>query len=74
MNVYFQRKIAGDELHDTLFFACGYVPSKEKLPQARILRVPGFEVKIVNFRNITVNGTKCKSTEEAKSQICRSVI
>ena len=74
MNVHFQRKITADELHDTLFFATSHVPLNEKLSQLRILRVPGFEVKIMNFRNITVNGIKCRSPEEAKSQICKAII
>lgn len=66
MNVHFQRKMASDELWDTLFFATGQYPVKNKQPEFRSLEVPGFQVKIVNFRNITVNGDKCKSVGEAK--------
>lgn len=66
MNVHFQRKMASDELWDTLFFATGEYPTKVKQPEFRSLEVPGFHVKIVNFRNITVNGDKCKSVGEAK--------
>jgi hypothetical protein len=65
-NVHFQRKIAGDELRDTLFFATGSSVEKVKSPEFTILRVPQFEVKIVNFKNITVNGDKCRSVSEAK--------
>lgn len=65
-NVHFQRKLASDELWDTLFFATGVIPLKGKQPEFRTLEVPGFFVKIVNFRNITVNGDKCKSVGEAK--------
>lgn len=66
MNVHFQRKLASDELGETLFFATGFRVEKEKLPDFRILRVPGYEVKISNFRNILVNGEKCRSVSEAK--------
>lgn len=66
MNVHFQRKIANDELWDTLFMATGEYPIKSKQPEFRTLEVPGFHVKIVNFRNISVNGDKCKSVSEAK--------
>lgn len=65
-NVHFQRKIAGDELRDTLFFATGNRAEKIKTPEFVTLRVPQFEVKIVNFKNITVNGDKCRSVSEAK--------
>ena len=65
-NVHFQRKIAGDELRDTLFFATGHRAEKLKTPEFVTLRVPEFEVKIVNFKNITVNGDKCRSVSEAK--------
>lgn len=66
MNVHFQRKVASDELWDTLFMATGEYPTKDKQPEFRVLQVPGFHVKIVNFRNISVNGDKCKSVSEAK--------
>ena len=65
-NVHFQRKVASDELWDTLFFATGEYPEKTKQPEFRTLEVPGFFVKIVNFKNITVNGDRCKSVSEAK--------
>lgn len=66
MNAHFQRKLASDELYDTLFFATGECPVKTKTPEFRILQVPGFHVKILNFRNIFVNNDKCKSVAEAK--------
>jgi hypothetical protein len=65
-NVHYQRKVASDELWDTLFFATGEYPTKSKQPEFRMLEVPGFSVKIVNFKNITVNGDKCRSVHEAK--------
>ena len=66
MNVHFQRKIASDELWDTLFFATGSYPQKTKQPEFRALEVPGLYVKIVNFKNLSVNGDKCRSVSEAK--------
>jgi hypothetical protein len=65
-NVHFQRKIAADELWDTLFFATGAMPVKQKTPEFRALEVPGIKVKIMHFRSITVNGDKCRSVSEAK--------
>lgn len=69
-NVHFLRKLAQDELWDTLFFATGELPTKEKFPQHTILKVHCYEVQIFNDRRITVNGDKCKSIREAKYAIC----
>ena len=66
--------IAGDELRDTLFFATGTRAEKIKSPEFVILRVPEFEVKIVNFRNITVNNDKCRSVAEAKFVIQERIV
>lgn len=65
-NHHFQRKLASDELYDTLFFATGEYPIKSKQPEFRTLVAPGFHIKILHFKNITVNGDKCKSVSEAK--------
>jgi hypothetical protein len=73
-NVHFQRKIASDELRDTLFFATGNRAEKIKTPEFVTLRVPEFEVKILNFKNITVNGDKCRSVSEAKFVIQDSIL
>lgn len=73
-NVFFQRKIASDELRDTLFFATGCGVEKIKSPEFTVLRVPQFEVKIVNFKNITVNGDKCRSVSEAKYVIQELIV
>lgn len=73
-NVHFQRKVASDELWDTLFFATGEYPIKTKNPEFRMLEVPGFSVKIVNFKNITVNGDKCRSVHEAKFVIQELIV
>jgi hypothetical protein len=65
-NNHFQQKIASDELSDTLFFATGEYPIKTKTAEFRTLAVPGFSIKILHFKNITVNGDKCRSVSEAK--------
>jgi|Laugrespbdmm15sd_2_1035082.scaffolds.fasta_scaffold153406_2 hypothetical protein len=68
-NVNFLRKLASDELRDTVFFATGQVPSKERDPKFVILKADWLNVKIFTNRNITVNGNKCKSVYEAKVAI-----
>lgn len=68
-NNYFTRKLASDELWDTLFFATGQLPSKEKTATYTTLEVSLFKAQIFNDRRITVNGFKCKSIREAKSFI-----
>lgn len=65
-NVHFLRKMASDELRDTLFFATGERVAKVKGKDAVTLTVPSIEVVIKTNRSITVNGDKCKSVPEAK--------
>jgi len=65
-NIHFLRKIASDELRDTMFFATGERPVKDKQKAHWTLTNKIFSVKIVTNRNITVNGDKCKSVPEAK--------
>jgi hypothetical protein len=65
-NMAFLRKLASDELRDTLFFATGDRAEREKTSSHWLLTAGEFRVKIVNNRNITVNGDKCKSVPEAK--------
>lgn len=65
-NIHFQQKIASDELLDTIFFVTGSRSGKEKTKDFVTLKVPNLEVKIANFKNITVNGDKCRSVYEAK--------
>ena len=65
-NMFFLRKIASDELMDTLFFATGQRAEKIKEKSKWTLNVDKFSVIIVNNRNITVNGEKCRSVPEAK--------
>lgn len=72
-NNYFTRKLASDELWDTLFFATGQLPLKEKASSFTTLKCAVFTAQIFNDRRITVNGVKCKSIREAKSVITRSL-
>ena len=72
-NVHFQRKIICDELWDTLFFATGEYPDKEKTPDYRALKCGNFNVQIFNARRIVVNGEKCSSSREAKFVICEQL-
>jgi hypothetical protein len=65
-NVHFLRKLASDELRDTLFFATGERVVKMKQSTHVDLHAGKFNVKIVTNRNITVNGDKCRSIPEAK--------
>lgn len=65
-NIHFLRKLASDELQDTLYFATGNLPVKERNEDFVILKSLPFEVKIINIRNILVNGDKCRSIPEAK--------
>jgi hypothetical protein len=65
-NIHFLRKLAADELMDTLFFATGVQPTKIKSTTNWTLNGGPFKVVIVNNRNISVNGDKCKSVPEAK--------
>ena len=68
-NVYFLRKLAQDELWDTLFFATGELPTKEKTKDFTTLSTKLFVTKIVTNRRIYVNGTKCDGTHSAKLYI-----
>lgn len=67
MSMEFLRKLASDELTDTLFFATGSRPTRTKTPKKWSLCAEQFVVDIINNRNIRVNGSKqCKSASEAK--------
>ena len=65
-NMQFLRKLAYDELYDTLFFATGQIPVRTKSDEFWNVTAGPFSVKIVHNRNISVNGDRCKSTPEAK--------
>lgn len=68
-NNHFLRHLASQELTDTLFFATGFAPVKDKQGERTILRDTGFEVLIFNDQRIEVNGIKCRSIPDAKRVI-----
>jgi hypothetical protein len=66
-NVHYIRKMVADEIYDTLFFATGEIPTKERTKDYYILRVANFaEVKINSNKKIYVNGDFCRYPSEAK--------
>jgi hypothetical protein len=65
-NNHYLRKLASDELSDTLFFATGSRVTKSRTPDTVTLTAGQFTVVIKHTRLITVNGDKCKSIPEAK--------
>lgn len=65
-NNYFTRHLASDELRDTLFFATGEVPVKEKTSEYSTLSTRRFNAKIFSDRRIVMNDVKCRSIHEAK--------
>ena len=73
-NIHFERKACSDELKETLFFATGIVPQKERSTTHVLLTAGNFEIKIVGFKNISVNGVKQKSLTQAKYEIQRIIM
>lgn len=66
-NIYFQQKIASDELRDTLFFCSGVRPSRMRSADGPTLSIPDrIKVSVKSFKHILVNGDRCKSVYEAK--------
>ena len=72
-NVHFMRKLAKDELWDTLFFASGEVPTSIKTKDFYDLKTSKFQAKIYNGNRIVVNGTKCHGTRAAKMFIQENI-
>ena len=68
-NNYFLRKMASDELMDTLFFSTGNRPTKTKSPNATTLSVDDVTVVIRHNKNIKINGYTCRSIVEAKKKL-----
>lgn len=68
-NDFFLRKLACDELQDTLFFATGERPSKSKDDKFMRLKSGKFDAKVFTTRKIVVNSIKCNSIAAAKLYI-----
>lgn len=65
-NSAFLRKFAQDEMWDTLYFASGEVPIKEKSVDFVMLKTTPFMAKIFSPRKILVNDRKFGSIHHAK--------
>ncbi len=65
-NIHFLRKMACDELFDTVFFATGQRVNKTKNKDGYILSTPTLEVKIASNKRIFVNNDFCRNVPEAK--------
>ncbi len=72
-NNHFLRKMASDELLDTLFFSTGSVVTKTRTPDTTTLSVPNVTVVIRHNRNIKINGELHKSIHEAKLKLQRMI-
>jgi hypothetical protein len=72
-NNHFLRKMASDELIDTLFFSTGSVVTKTRTPDTTTLSVPNVTVVIRHNRNIKINGEMHKSIYEAKLKLQRMI-
>ena len=65
-NIHFFRKLAADELRETLYFSTGLTVEKIREPNFTILRAGNIEVKIKHLKYIHVNNDPCHSVYEAK--------
>ena len=72
-NIHFLRKMAQDELWDTLFFASGEVPSKNRTKDFVELKTIPFDTKIYSNRKIVINGNRLNTIHEAKLYIQQQV-
>ena len=66
MSAKFYLNLACDELYDSLFFATGEIPVKEKTEEFTMMKAGFLTMKVVHDRRIYVNGDLCKSVPEAK--------
>lgn len=65
-NVHYLRHITQEALWDTIFFAAGRVPAKEKTKDFIQLIAAPYDVKIYSNRKILINGNRCNTMNEAK--------
>lgn len=65
-NIHFLRKMAQDDLWDTIFFASGEVPTKNKTKDFVELNTKPFNIKIYSNRKILINGNKLTAVKDAK--------
>lgn len=68
-NIHYLRHLAQESLWDTVFFAAGEVPAKEKNKNFVQLKTRPLNVKIYSNRKILVNENRCNTINEAKLYI-----
>lgn len=68
-NNHFLRKLASDQLMDTLFFSTGNVVTKTKTPDTTTLTAGNVTITIRHDRHIKINGDLHKSINEAKRKL-----
>ena len=73
-NNHFLRKMASDELRETLFFSTGNTVTKTKTPDTTTLSVPNITVVIRHNKNIKINGEMHKSIHLARLTLQRMCI
>jgi len=73
-NNHFLRKLAADELFDTLFFSTGNRVTKTKTSDTTTLAVPNITVVIRHTKNIKINGELHNSVYLAKMTLQRMCV
>lgn len=73
-NNHFLRKMASDELRDTLFFSTGDLVTKTKTSDTTTLSTKNITITIKHNRSIKINGEMHKSISEAKRKLQRMII
>lgn len=66
MNNAFLKKLVCDELKETLFFATGEVPEREKFDSFIHLCAGKYSIEVESHKRILVNGNFCTSGLQAK--------
>ena len=73
-NNHFLRKMAADELIETLFFSTGNRVTKTRTPDTTTLSVPDVTIVIRHNKNIKINGEMHKSIHLAKLKLQRMCV
>lgn len=73
-NNHFLRKMASDELIETLFFSTGNRVTKTKTSDTTTLSVPNITVVIKHNKLIKINGETHKSIHLAKLKLQRMCV
>lgn len=73
-NIHFLRKMAQDDIWDTLVFAAGEIPVKTKTKDFVELKTKPFDVRIYSNRRIVINGNKLTAIKDVKQFIQYHII